>query len=294
MTLIRRLIPSLALVVAAFAHPGIGLAQAEKSPVLATFSNGEAITENDLNAYVARRVDLKGASGNATGKLAIVKEMALTRALNLEGAALGIERRAERGNSRFDDKYALSVFRDISPTCEAPKDEAAARSFYDQTPKAFTVPTSIRLSRIILPVEARVDGEPAEPWLLKQAKAMSEGRQKFDAPASKAEQIYKLDAQGDVGWVALNDDNVILRALGAANPGEIVGPVKDGDYVYLFQVAEKRPSQIMPWAAVSSVAAQQAVSYCREQGRAEVHERVLKKYGVQVNETAVRALFRKK
>jgi hypothetical protein len=150
------------------------------------------------------------------------------------------------------------------------------------------------LSRIILPVEARVEGEPAEPWLLRQAKAMSEGHQKFDAPASKAEQIYKLDAQGDVGWVALNDDNVILRALGAANPGEIVGPVKDGDYVYLFQVAEKRPGQIMPWAAVSSVAAQQAVNYCREQGRAAVHERVLKKYGVQVNETAVRSLFSKK
>jgi hypothetical protein len=293
MTLIRSLIPCMALL-AAFVHPSRGLAQEGKDPVLATFGNGEAVTEKDLNAYVARRVDLKGASGNATGKLAIVKEMALTRALNLEGAALGIERRTEKGNSRFDDMYALSVFKNISPACEAPKDEAAARSFYDQTPKAFTVPTSIRLSRLILPVGTLVDGEPAEPWLLKQAKAMSEGRQKFDAAASKAEQIYKLDAQGDVGWVALNDDNVILRALGAANPGEIVGPVKDGDYVYLFQIADKRPGQVMPWAAVSSIAAQQAVNYCREQGRTAVHERVLKKYGVQINEAAVRDMFNKK
>jgi hypothetical protein len=155
MTLIRSMIPCLALV-AAFAHPGIGWAQEEKSPVLATFSNGETITEKDLAGYVARRVDLKGPSGNATGTLAIVKEMALTRAFNLEGTAVGIERATDRGNSRFDDVYALTVFKSMSPPCEAPKDEAAARSFYDQTPKAFTVPTSVRLSRVILPVDSAV------------------------------------------------------------------------------------------------------------------------------------------
>lgn len=293
MTLIRSMIPCLALV-AAFAHPGMAWAQDEKNAVLATFSNGETITEKDMAAYVGRRADLKGPSGNATGVLAIVQEMALTRALNLEGAAQGIERRTERDNSRFDDVYALTVFKNISPACEAPKDAAAARSFYDQTPKAFTVPTSIRLSRVILPVDSVVEGEPAEPWLLKQAKAISEGQQKFDAIASKAEQIYKLDAQGDVGWVALNADNVILRALESANQGDMVGPVKDGDYVYLFHIAAKRPSQVMPWEAVSGVAAQQAVNYCREQGRAAVHERVLKKYGVQVNEPAVRGMFNNK
>ena len=139
-----------------------------------------------------------------------------------------------------------------------------------------------------------MDGEAAEPWLLKQAKAISGGQQKFDAPASKAEQVYKLDAQGDVGWVALTDDNVILRALASANQGELVGPVKDGDYVYLFQIVDKRPGQLMPWSAVSGVAAQQAVRYCREQGRAAVHENMLKKYGVQFNENAVRAMFSKK
>lgn len=293
MTLIRSMIPCLALA-AAFAHPSIGCAQEEKSPVLATFGNGEVINERDLTRYVGRRADLKPTSGNATGVLAIVREMALTRALNLEGAALGIERRTERGNSRFDDVYALTVFKNISPACEAPKDEAAARSFYDQTPKAFTVPTSVRLSRVILPVDSAVEGEPAEPWLLKQAKAIIEGRQKFESAASKAEQIYKLDAQGDVGWVALNADNVILRALESANQGDLVGPVKDGDYVYLFQIAAKRPSQVMPWAAVANVAAQQAVAYCREQGRTAVEQRVLQKYGVQVDETAVRSKFNKK
>lgn len=292
MTLIRSLIPGIALLAAAtvfnvaFAQGGGG--------VLVNFSNGETITEKDLAGYLGRRVDLKATSGNASGAMAIVREMALTRALAQEGKARGIEQRTERGDSRFDDVYALTVFKKISPACEAPKDAAGARGFYDKTPQAFTVPTTVRLSRLILPVVAVVDGEPAEAWLLKQARAMSEGRQKFEEATSKADQIYKLDAQGDVGWVALNADNVILRALGAANQGDIVGPVKDGDYVYLFQLVGKRPSQVMPWNDVATIAAQRAVSYCRDQGRVDVEQRMLQKYGVQINEDAVHGMFKTK
>lgn len=293
MTLIRSIIPGIVLMAAATVL-NVAFAQEVKNPILVNFSNGEAITEKDLTEYLGRRVDLKATSGNASGVTAIVQEMALTRALALEGKALGIERSTDRGESRFDDVYALTVYKKIGPTCEAPKDTAAARGFYDKTPQAFTVPTTVRLSRVILPVETVVDGEPAEAWLLKQAKAMSEGHQKFEESASKAEKLYKLDTQGDVGWVALNADNVILRALGATNQGDIVGPVKDGDYVYLFQVVVKKPSQIMPWKDVATVAAQRAVRYCREQGRAELEQRMLKKYGVQINESAVRGMFKTK
>lgn len=291
MSLIRSIIPGIVLM-AVTAMFNAAHAQAEGAAVLVNFGNGEVITEKDLNEYLARRVDLKAASGNASGVMTVVQEMALTRALALEGAGMGIEQRTERG--RFDDAYALTIFKTISPACEAPKDSAAARDFYDKTPQAFTVPTTIRLSRVILPVEAVLDGEPAEAWLLAQAKAMSQGQRKFEESASQAEKIYKLDPQGDVGWVALNADNVILRALEAANQGDMVGPVKDGDYVYLFQVVVKRPSQLMPWNDVSAGAAQRAVNYCREQGSAEVRQRMFKKYNVQINENAVRGIFKTK
>lgn len=293
MTLIRSIIPGIVLMAAATVL-NVALAQEGKNPVLVNFSNGEAITEKDLTEYLGRRVDLKATSGNALGVTAIVQEMALTRALALEGKALGIERLAERGDRRFDDAYALAIFKKISPACETPPTTAAAREFYDKTPQAFAVPISIRLSRVILPVETVVDGQPAEAWLLAEAKAMSEGRQKFEEAAAKAEQLYKLDAQGDVGWVALNADNVIFRALEAANQGELVGPVKDGEYVYLFQIVAKRPGQVMPWKDVSTVAAQRAVSYCREQGRTEVQQRIFQKYGVQINENAVRGVSENK
>ncbi|MHA7600614.1 peptidyl-prolyl cis-trans isomerase [Alicycliphilus sp. T452] len=273
---------------------GTAFAQEAKNPVLARLGNGETITERDLTQYVGRRIDLKGVARNASGVTTVVQEMALARALALEGQSLGVPPRSEQGDGRFDDIYAHTVFGRISPPCEAPKDEAAARDFYDKNPKAFTLPTAVRLSRVILPATENMDGEHAGMWLMNQVQAIGEGRQKFEDVARRAEQAYKLDAQGDLGWVMLSEENLILRALGDANQGDIVGPVNDGDFVYLFQVAAKRPSQVVPWKDVSAVAAKRAVSYCREQGRIDVQQRMFQKYGVQVDENAVSGLFKAK
>ena len=98
MSLICRIIPGIVLMattVLTVAH-----AQPEAKVPLVNFGNGEVITEKDLTEYLARRVDLKAASGNASGVMTIVQEMALARALALEGAVMGIERRTDRGSSR--------------------------------------------------------------------------------------------------------------------------------------------------------------------------------------------------
>lgn len=293
MTSIRSIIPGIVLLAGAMML-NAAFAQEAKNPVLARLGNGETITEKDLTQYVGRRIDLKAVARNASGVTTVVQEMALARALALEGQSLGVPPRSEKGDTRFDDIYAHTIFSKISPACEAPKDEAAVRDFYDKNPKAFTLPTAIRLSRVILPVAEKVDGEPAGTWLMNQVQVIGAGRQKFEDAARRAEQAYKLDAQGDLGWVMLNEENLILRALGDANQGDIVGPVKDGDFVYLFQVAEKRPSQVVPWTEVSAVAAKRAVSYCREQARIDVQQRMFQKYGVQLDENAVRSLFEAK
>ncbi|RKJ99821.1 peptidyl-prolyl cis-trans isomerase [Alicycliphilus denitrificans] len=293
MTSIRSIIPGIVLLAGAMML-NAAFAQEAKNPVLARLGNGETITEKDLTQYVGRRIDLKAVARNASGVTTVVQEMALARALALEGQSLGVPPRSEKGDTRFDDIYAHTIFSKISPACEAPKDEAAVRDFYDKNPKAFTLPTAIRLSRVILPAAEKVDGEPAGTWLMNQVQVIGAGRQKFEDAARRAEQAYKLDAQGDLGWVMLNEENLILRALGDANQGDIVGPVKDGDFVYLFQVAEKRPSQVVPWTEVSAVAAKRAVSYCREQARIDVQQRMFQKYGVQLDENAVRSLFEAK
>lgn len=290
MTLIRSSIPVIAFL-AGIMWLNASHAQEGKGRILARLGNGETISEQDLTQYVGRRIDLKAAARNASGVTTVLHEMALARALALEGQSLGVPPRSGQGDGRFDDVYAHAIFSKISPACEMPKDEAATRDFYDKNPKAFTLPTAIRLSRVILPISEKVDGELAGPWLMSQVQAIGAGRQRFEDAARTAEQAYKLDAQGDLGWVTLNEESLILRALGDANQGDIVGPVKDGDFVYLFQIAEKRPSQIIPWNEVSAVAAKRAVTYCREQGRVDVQQRMFEKYGVQLDENAVRGLF---
>lgn len=293
MTLMRKtLMASLLLAGALSLHAA--QAQDAKSAALAHFSNGEAITETDLDSYLQRRVDLKAVARNASGLTTVVKEMALTRALALEGHEMGVPRLTGKENERFDDGYALAIFKQLSPACEPPKDEKAARDFYDKTPKAFTVPTAVRLARIILPVGQKLDGEPAGGWLMNQVQAIGAGQQKFEDAVAKANQVYKLDAQGDLGWVLLNDESTLLGALASAQQGDMVGPVIDGDFVYLFQVNAKRDSRLLPWVDVSATASKRAVSYCREQGQTQLQQRLFKKYAVRLDDAAISGLFEKK
>lgn len=259
------------------------------SAVLARLNNGEVITEKDLSEYLGRRVDLRPVSRNSWGVENILREMAMTRVLLLEeGGALD-----QSGTSayRFDDKSALPVHKKLMPLCTAPEDEKAARAFYDQNPNAFRVPPMVRLSRVMLPIKETVDGEAAVGWLLNQAQAIVRGKKTFDEAVQRASEVHKLDPQGDLGWVTLTDETQILRALADAKTGEMVGPVSEGEYVYFFRILGKRDARLLAWEEVSSTASGRAVRYCREQGAIELRDRLFKKYGVELDQAAIRALF---
>ncbi|MGB3451609.1 MAG: peptidylprolyl isomerase [Giesbergeria sp.] len=267
---------------------------AGNDPVLARLASGETITEEDLSGYLDRRVDLQPASRNAWGVENVVREMAMTRVLMLEGKAIGHPQKTGKDTERFDDIYGLDVFKKLSPACTPPADADAARKFYDENPQAFRVPPMARLSRIMLPVTATVDDEPAMGWLLTQAKAIASGARKLEEVAERAATAHKLDPQGDLGWVMLTNDISILRALADAKQGELVGPVREGEFGYLFYVSARRESRLLAWDQVAASAATRAVSYCREQASAQTQEILFKKYGVVVDKEAVRALFTKK
>lgn len=259
------------------------------SAVLARLNNGEVITEKDLSEHLSRRVDLRPVSRNSWGVENILREMAMTRVLLLEeGVAQG---QSGQSNYRFDDKSALPVLKKLMPLCAAPEDEKAARAFYDQNPNAFRVPPMVRLSRVMLPIKETVDGEAAVGWLLNQAQAIVRGKKTFDDAVQRASEVHKLDPQGDLGWVTLTDETQILRALADAKTGEMVGPVSEGEYVYFFRILGKRDARLLAWEEVSSTASGRAVRYCREQGTIELRDRLFKKYGVELDQAAIRALF---
>lgn len=267
------------------------VAAVDSQTVLVRLGDAETITSEDLSVYLDRRIDLRPARRNAWGVNTILREMALTRALVLEGDAMGVPRVADSGTERFDDVYSLAIYKKLAPMCKPPVDAVAARKFFDQHPQAFRVPPMVRLSRVMLPASALVDGEPAMDWLQTQAQEIASGTKKLEDVVDKAANVHKLDAQGDLGWVMLTDDVQILRALASATQGELVGPVREGDFDYLFYVAAKRESRQAGWDEVAASVPTRAVNWCREEGNEKLRESMFKKYRVDFDQKAIDQLF---
>lgn len=261
---------------------------------LVKLSNGEVITEQDLSAYLDRRVDLRAAARNRSGTESVLREMALARALMLEGERMGEPRNEERKKERFDDIYAHAIFKKLSRVCESPADDVANRKFFDEHPQAFRVPSMARLARVMLPVSVTVDGHPAMGWMFEQAQAISGGTRTFEDVSKQAETLYKLDPQGDLGWVTLTDDTAILRALTQATQGDLVGPVRDGDFGYLFLVNGKREGRQLTWDEAALSVPTRAVNFCRQEATEELRSELFKKYEVELNQEAVKGLFDRK
>ena len=259
---------------------------------LATLADREVVTQRDFEAYLARRVDLKPLARNFWGAENALKEMLMTRVLVLEGQRLKEPSRHSDEPERFDDAYGSAVFQKLATVCPSSVDEKSARAFYDKHPEVFTAPASARLARVMLPVAEKVDGMPSMAWLMDQAEIVAKGASDFNALAGKTAGLYKLEPQGDLGWVNLTGDVAIMRALMAAKSGEMVGPVRDGDFAYLFLLGEKREPRLLKWDEVKTTAASRQVRYCREQANNELREKLFKKYGVSIDENAVKALFK--
>lgn len=283
----KRRVWAAGVVIAASAFAGATANAAD----LAKFSNGEVITDADLSGYVFRRADLRAPARNKWGAEKILREMAMTRALVREGEQLQMPRSAEKVAERFDDVYAHAVFKRLSPRCDPPENAQAARKFFDENPQAFTVPTMARLNRVMLPATEKVDGKPATDWLMGEAKEIAAGSQNFDDVVAQADKVYKLEAQGDLGWVVIPEENAIMRAIAGAKQGDMVGPVRDGDFVYLFSIQGKRESRQLTWDEAAVTASTRAVGYCRQQAAEKLESELFAKYGVQFDSAAVGALF---
>lgn len=269
----------------------MAFAAVDNQLVLGRIGASETITAQDLSDYLDRRMDLRPARRNAFGVEAILREMALTRALGFEGDAMGVPRRADADGLRFDDVYGHAMYKKLAPACEPPADAAAARKYFDEHPEAFRVPPMARLSRIMLPATSTVDGEPALDWLFQQAQGIASGSVKLEDAADKATTVHKLDPQGDLGWVTLTDDAKILRALADAKQGELVGPVREGDFGYLFYIAAKRDSRQLAWDEVAASVPTRAVNLCRQQANEKLRDTLFKKYKVEIDPKAIDQLF---
>ena len=273
----------------------LATAWAEPTTPLARFANGEVVSEQDLSAYLDRRMDLRQTARNAWGVEGVVREMAMTRVLVLEGERLKFPRKVEEGveRPRFDDIYGLAVYKKQAPACERPANEEEARKYYDAHPQAFVVPAQARVERIILPASTQIGESSAMAWLQDQARAVIQGKRKFGLVAMRAKGEYSQDPQGDLGWLTLDGDHTIMRALQTVKAGELLGPVQDGEFIYLFSVLQKREPRQLSWDESKSFAAARAVSHCRDEAQTQIRADLFKRYGVEIDRVAIRELMAK-
>ncbi len=283
----HRLLPAVVLFALWLMGPLAAVAAEDVPTVLAHIGKDETVTVDDVERYVARRLDARALLGTEEGLGRLVDEMVFTRLLVREGQARGVERKSS-ADERFDDVYALAVFNTLAPACEKPKDEAEAKAYYEQHPEAFQVPPRARVARIALKVDDKVGDEPAFGWLLMQATAIASGSKRFEDALADAQKVRPNERMGDLGFIELSDRAPIVKAIASAKAGDLVGPYRDGDYVYLFKVLEKREAQRLPWEQVRVHAATRAVEYCREQARTKVHDELFARYQVRLEEDAIR------
>ncbi|MDR2127707.1 MAG: peptidyl-prolyl cis-trans isomerase [Burkholderiaceae bacterium] len=276
---------------AATAAAGATAAETAPTTVLVRL-DGETITQADLSAYLDRFLDQRATARNASGVHAVLTDMAMMRALILEGSRIGVPKAGGDAPERFDAAYSLAVLRKLLPACEKPADVIATRQYFDGNPEAFRIPAAVRLTRVMLPVDARLEDKPAMGWLFEQAQAVASGQKKMEQVARQAATVYILDPQGDLGWVNLEGDNTIMQALGSAQSGDLVGPVRDGDFGYLFLVTGKRESRQAAWNEVAATAATRAEQYCKQKSREDLRASLFERHGVKIDAAAVKALFK--
>jgi len=275
-------------------------AQATAAPVdrpfarltkMANNADGETISAQDLADYLDVRIGLRAVARNTQGIEHVVREMAFMRVLHLEGERLDIARSGvSETTSRFDDMYALAVQKKQEPVCVRPENEQQARAYFDAHPQAFMLPAQARVQRIMLPLAAQIKGQSATEWLQAQAQAIAAGAP-FAAVAEQAEQIEALEVQGDLGWIQLDEEHPVIARLRNVKAGELLGPLQEGELVYLFQVTQQRPARLLAWEEAKSFAATRAETYCRESGEKQLRAELFQKYGVEIDRAAIRAFF---
>ena len=263
-----------------------------ENPVIFRVGAKEEYRFSDVKAYGMRRTDLVPLLKSTEGIAMVAQEMAMTRALVLEGEKSNVVRDSTQVTSdiEIDDVYALRVYRNVAGTCPEPSTELESKAYYDQNPLAFTLPVQVSINRVILPVSAQPDKFSAEMWLGLQARAVALGSARFEALVDRARGISPELKQGDLGWVLLEGDQPIVKALAVAKEGEMLGPVRDGDFFYLLQVQKRREKSLLSFDTVRHQVPRRAVEYCRETQKTRVKSTLFSKHGIDIDSNAIRKL----
>ncbi len=258
---------------------------AAEDPVLAEI-DGQKILASQVRAYVKTRPLLSGyLLTGYPGWKQVLEDLIQLRLLNLEGERVGIPK--EEGDD--EDLYALRVKRKLLPPCEKP-DEKEAKRFYKTHPELFSTPAFVRLQRIELPALVQVEGQDALTFLQTAAEQVRKGRVSLDDLARRcpSQCLHDLGFVRTDGLISLKDQ--ALAELQTAEVGGVVGPLKVGEWVYLYQVTARREPILTPWKQAKEEAAKVALRFCQQQAFAKLKEELYHRYHVVLYEETLRAI----
>ncbi len=253
----------------------------ETAPAIFTMQN-KSYTMTDLRNYLASRpVQRAEASASQEGLRSAVEEMALYQALALEGPQKGIVPASDQTIN--SPAYLYAVFTKLIPPCD-PISEENAKKFFESYRNKFSTPLYVRTTRIFFNENIKIDNQTAENYLVNSAKQISEGNMKFDQLLEKSKNAnFSSDKIGDTGFVAMEGDSGLVKALSNAKIGELVGPIKSNSFVYLFKIIERREPIFLSWEEAKSTAPEKAQAECNNI-RLKLNQTALfKKYDVKIN-----------
>lgn len=263
--------------------------------VLATFGGSEKITKTDLKEYVSSRIDFAGTFKNSYTVENSLNEMIFARLLVLEGVEKSMPRPEKKAaDERYDDRYGFSVFRAISMPCLPLKNKEEERKYFEEHPEVFRSQANVRLFRYMLPKKQMIEAEDATSKMVAWAKAWGAKKITLDQIESEASKLFNTEVQGDIGWLQLSDEIELMRTVGSAKTGELVGPVDEGDFVYLFYVAGKQEARQLLWDEVANDIAKMADSFCTKKNIKNIKNNLYSKYDVKINKENIRKIFLEK
>ncbi|MBZ0104743.1 MAG: peptidyl-prolyl cis-trans isomerase [Sulfuricella denitrificans] len=234
----------------------------QDNPALATIGSDLTITKFDVINYARPLPNLYPYLTIPGGPKRILEDMIRTRLLIMEGERLGMPRSgAENGG---DTAYAIAVRLRLAPRC-APPAESAVRAFYDAHPDQFSSPLFLRLNRFGL--RYTPDNRNAvNARLQAMAARLSGGEVTFAAIAADSDDEFDRFRGGDLGFVAQEDaSNPIMAELAKAKTGQVIGPLEQGEMLYLYQVSGRREPVPESYESVRVQAAEKQQSDCYRQ-----------------------------
>lgn len=243
---------------AALAHAEPSVPAAD-NPTFATVGD-RAITLNDVRAYLKSHPLLQASASSADGVSRIVDDMVNLRLLELESRRL--EMQPEGNDEAAKERMAFAVRERSTQRCELPTEEEA-KKFYDVHLNQFSSPLFVRTSRVLLPEGAQAGGQAAKDYLIAQAKLVSNGQKTFEQLVGEVRPMLDKESRiGDMGFQRMEENDSLIRALASAKVGELVGPVERNNFVFLFQITDRREPVVTPWEKAKVTAQQVAQQDC--------------------------------